>query len=288
MANVRDLSRKIYSLRNMQKVMRAMNMIASTKFRKISYLQDSLKFFNEKVEELEKDIILSFKNKGYIEIDGYDEVKKIEIVTFTADRGLCGAHNSSVLKAADFMVETNLNNGIEAEFTSIGRKGAAFCRRNNFRIYHQTEISEKVLTDSALRNIADSLIGRFYSGEIQEIYFIYNEFVSTLLQSTKAVRVLPLQEPDYVLTKAEEVFVEPSEQQFALHSARALFNYKLKTALLNSYLSEHASRMTAMDNATNNSEDLINHYNKLRNKARQTTITNELIEIVAGKEAMKQ
>jgi F-type H+-transporting ATPase subunit gamma len=272
----------------MQKVMRAMNMIASTKFRKISYLQDSLKFFNLKVEELEKDIILSFKNKRYLEIDGYDEIKRIEIVTFTADRGLCGSHNSSLLKAANLMVKTNLQNSVDVEFTCIGRKGAAFCRKNNFKIYHQTEISEKVLNDQALQNIAKSLIQRFSSGEIQEVYFIYNEFVSTLMQTTKAIRVLPLQEPDYILTETEEVFVEPSERQFAIHSAKALFNYKLKTAMLNSYLSEHASRMTAMDNATNNSEDLINHYNKLRNKARQTTITNELIEIVAGKEAMKQ
>jgi len=288
MANVRDLSRKIYSLRNMQKVMRAMNMIASTKFRKISYMQNSLKFFSETIEKLEKDIILAFKNKGYIEIDGYDSVKKIEIVTFTADRGLCGAHNSSILKAANLMAQTNNQKNIESEFTCVGRKSAIFCRRNNYKIYHQTEINEKVLKDAALQDIADSLLKRFHSREIEEVYLIYNEFQSTLIQSTKAIRVLPLQEPDYILTQTEEVFVEPSEHQFAHYSAKALLNYKLKTALLNSYLSEHASRMTAMDNATNNSEDLINHYNKLRNKARQTTITNELIEIVAGKEAMKQ
>ena len=287
MANARDLSRKIYSLRNMQKVMRAMNMIASTKFRKISYLQESISFFNQNIELLEKDIILAFHGGGYLEIDGYSDVKNIEIVMFTADRGLCGAHNSTVQKATGLFADTKFKKNIEAEITCIGRKGAVFCRRNNYKIYHQTEINEKVINDVSLRQIADSLLDRFYSGTIQEIYLVYNEFISTLSQSTKVVRVMPFATPEYVITEVESVFTEPEEASFLKQSARAIFNYRMKTALLNSYLSEHASRMTAMDNATNNSEDLINHYNKLRNKARQTTITNELIEIVAGKEAMK-
>jgi F-type H+-transporting ATPase subunit gamma len=287
MANARDLSRKIYSLRNMQKVMRAMNMIASTKFRKISYLQESISFFNDNIETLEKDIMLAFHGGGYLEIDGYDDVKNIEIVMFTADRGLCGAHNSTIQKATGLLVDTKNKNNIESEMTCIGRKAAVFSRRNDYKIYHQTEINEKVLSYSGLRLIADSLLERFYSGAIQEIYLVFNEFFSTLSQSTKVVRVMPFPVPEYIITDVESVFTEPQEAIFLRQSARAIFNYRMKTALLNSYLSEHASRMTAMDNATNNSEDLINHYNKLRNKARQTTITNELIEIVAGKEAMK-
>ena len=287
MANVRDLTRKIYSLRNMQKVMRAMNMIASTKFRKISYMQDALKFFNTTLEPLEKTIMLSFYGGGHLEIDGYDKLKNIEIVMFTADRGLCGSHNSTIHKATALLVETNTGKDISSELTCIGRKGASFCRRNDFKIYHQTEINEKVMNDITLRSISDTLLERFYNGNIQEIYLVYNEFISTLQHSTKVVRVMPFPEPEYVVTKPDEIETEPQEQEFIRQAAKAIMNYRMKTALLNSYLSEHASRMTAMDNATNNSEDLIHHYNKQRNKARQTNITNELIEIVAGKEAMK-
>ena len=287
MANVRDLSRKIVSLRNMQKVMRAMHMIATTKFRKISYMQESLAFFNRNLQEIEKEIMLAFKTKNYLELEGYDEVKTIEVIMFTADRGLCGAHNSTVQKAAALLIETNAKKGIEAEVTCIGKKSAAFSRRNNFKIYHQTDISEKVLNYQMLNNISDALLERFHNGTVQEIYCVYNEFVSTLQQSTRVVRMMPFEEPDYIITETEEVMSEPADDAFVKQSAKAVFNYKMKTALLNSYLSEHASRMTAMDNATTNSEDLINHYAKQRNKARQTTITNELIEIVAGKEAMK-
>lgn len=287
MANVKNLSRKIYSLRNMQKVMRAMNMIASTKFRKISSFQDSLKSFNSILAPLEKDIMLSFYQSGVLEIDGYEDIKNIEIVTFTADRGLCGSHNSTIQKATNLLIETNARNEINSELTCIGKKGAVFARRNDYKIYHQTEINEKVLNEAALRKIADSLLERFYNEDIQEIYFVYNEFVSTLAQTTRVIRTMPFAKPDYIITEPENVNTEPHDKEFITQSAKAIFNYRLKIALLNSYLSEHASRMTAMENATNNSEDLINHYNKLRNKARQTTITNELIEIVAGKEAMK-
>ena len=207
---------------------------------------------------------------------------------FTADRGLCGSHNSSVQKNTSMLINSKRQKGINCEVVCLGTKGNAFCRRNGYKIYHQTEISERTLNDSVLDDIANSLIARFTSRKMQEIYFIYNEFVSTLVQNTQTIRVLPLlAEPSNGSVSATDMVTEPEEPEFVRQSVKALFNYKLKTALLNSYLSEHAARMTAMDNATNNSEDLINQYAKLRNKARQSTITNELIEIVAGKEAMK-
>jgi len=274
----------------MQKVMRAMNMIASTKFRKMTYLQETLPFFKNNIERLERDIRASFAGrygkKRFPEIDGHEKVETVEIVLFSADKGLCGAHNSSVRKAAALIIEAKRAEGIDAEVTCFGNKGAAFCRRNGYKIYHQTEIGEKTLTDENLRAIADNLLERFKTGKIQEIHLVYNEFLSTLSQSTTVLQALPFIPPGADEKPGAELITEPESDAFIRQSAKAVFNYKLKTALLNSYISEHASRMTAMDNATHNSEDLIFRYSKLRNKARQTTITNELIEIVAGKEAM--
>lgn len=274
----------------MQKVMRAMNMIASTKFRKMNYLQFSLPFFKGNIESLERDIIASFSGrfgkKNCREIDGYENVESVGIVLFSADKGLCGAHNSSVRKAAELLAETNRAKGVEVEFTCVGTKAAAFCRRNGYKIYHQTEINEKTLTDPVLRDIAGNLLERFHSGKVQEIYVVYNEFVSTLAQDTKALRVLPFEPPGMDDNPGAELHTEPESALFLKESVKAILNYRLKMALLNSRLSENAARMTAMDNATHNSEDLIFRYSKLRNKARQTSITNELIEIVAGKEAM--
>jgi len=286
MANTRDLKRKIVSLQNMQKVMRAMHMIASAKFSKISYLQNSLKVFNDALYQTEKDILLAFKGQGYPELDGYEKIKNIEIVVFTADRGLCGSHNSSVQKALLLLAENKSAEKTEIEITAIGKKGASISRRNNFKIYHESEINEKILTDAQLYRISDNLLERFYSGNTEEIYFIYNEFISTLVQTTRVVRALPFEEPSYVLTNVSNINSEPEGPAFVRNAAKAVFNYRLKTALLNSYLSEHASRMTAMDNATTNADDLIHHYEKIKNKARQSAITNEIIEIVAGKEAM--
>ncbi len=284
MANIRELNRKIGSLRNMQKVMRAMNMIASTKFRKMSQLQFSLPFFSDNIERLERDIRSSFSQNSTLEIDGYDKVGSVEIVVFSADKGLCGAHNSTIRKASSLLAETKRSEGVEVEFTCVGTKAAAFCRRNGYKVYHTAEINEKTLTDETLRKMADGLLARFYEGKVHEIHIIFNEFASTLSQPTRVLRALPFEHSD--TPPGGEVHAEPESDVFLKESAKAILNYRLKTALLHSRLSENAARMTAMDNATQNSEDLIFRYSKLRNKARQTTITNELIEIVAGKEAM--
>ncbi|MBU1043573.1 MAG: ATP synthase F1 subunit gamma [Candidatus Omnitrophica bacterium] len=291
MANLKDLHSRIATLKNMQKVMRAMNMIASVKLRKLFRTHNALAFFEKSVAGLAIDIQQALKQSEYPLIAGYPKIKKAQVIIFTADKGLCGSHNSSVQKALDLFVQGQKKNNIAVEVTCIGLRGASFCKRRGYDIYDQTEINDRVFNSAAVRDLSMKISQRFLNNEIQEVQLIANYFVSTLQQDTLVSRLIPLSETAGDKTnQANSEFnplIEPEPMKFIALAQEQYLYYKLIAALANSYLSEQSARMTAMENATKNSEDLINHYLKLQNRARQATITNDLIEIISGKEALK-
>ena len=289
MSNIRDLGQKINSLKNMQKVMRAMNMISSIKLRKIYATQSALVDFNTSVDVLGNQIISALSDSDHPVVKGYTPVKKIHIIILTADKGLCGTHNSSVTKALSILINENKKENVEADITCIGNKGASYCKRKEYTIFQQAEISEKVFTMKQLGIISDKIFDRFVGNEIQKLYVIANIFHSTLHQETTNIQLFPLFISDSQKSAdiIQPIKIEPEGDQFALGMSKLYLNYKLRSLLRNSYLSEHSSRMTAMENASHNSEDLIEKYITIQNHARQATITNELIEIVSGKEALK-
>ena len=269
----------------MQKVMRAMNMIASIKLRKLIAVQSSLTLFDASIEKIRSDIFNALQGSESPIIEGHRYLEKIHIVMFTADKGLCGAHNSSVQKAVARTVDESLEKGVQAEFSCIGNKGVHFCNRNEYEIFQQAESNERVLKREELEKISQSIFSRFIGNKVQKIFAVGNIFHSTLFQETATLQLLPfyqIGDEDH-----QPMETEPSGETLAETSAEIYLRFKLRSLLLNSYLSEHSSRMTAMENAKNNSEDLINRYTTMQNHARQASITNELIEIVSGKEAMK-
>ncbi len=297
MSNVRDLGRKIGSLQNMQKVTKAMNMISSIKLRKLYGLQSALNTFHAKAGEFSNELMASLQGLVHPVVSGYPEVKRVHLIMFTADKGLCGTHNSSVTKAVERFVSEKQEQDIEVELTSIGNKGTAFCRRKEYDVYQKSEIAEKTFTKDRLNKMASDIFERFMKGDVQKIYIIGNIFYSALQQETELKQVFPV-----IMEKSESgdgadgaeseasagpIQIEPSGDELAVSAGYLMFKYRLNSYLLHSLLSEHSSRMTAMENATNNSEDLINKYVTMQNHARQATITNELIEIVSGKEALK-
>lgn len=290
MSNIRDLGGKINSLKNMQKVMRAMNMISSIKLRKLYTLQDSLTLFSRSVDKIYLEAARVLADSSSPLAAGYKDITRVHIVMFTADKGLCGTHNSSIQKAVSQLIEENKNSGIELDVTCIGNKGINFCKRKGYEIYQQSEIGERVFNKEQLKIFSDNIMERFLNNEVQKVVVIGNMFYSTLHQETETKQILPFFIPERDDKEDERdlrFMTEPEGDLLAESVSRRYLYYKLQSVLLNSYLSEHSSRMTAMENATNNSEDLINKYISMQNHARQSAITNELIEIVSGKEALK-
>lgn len=290
MANLKDLNSRILTLKNMQKVMRAMNMIASVKLSKLFRLQGALAFFEQSVESIAADIYNGLKASEAPFITGFENVKQAHVIIFTADKGLCGSHNSSVQKNLDIFIQDKTQNNIAVDVTCIGLRGVNFCKRRGYTIEHQAEINDRVFNSSSLLEISSGIAKRFLNNEIQEIYLIANYFISTLQQDTITARLIPLVLPEVRKKEEKEEFnpdIEPEAKKFIVLAQEQYLFYKLISALMNSYLSEQSARMTAMENATQNSKELINHYVKLQNRARQATITNDLIEIISGKEALK-
>ncbi len=288
MGNVRDLGGKISSLKNMQKVMRAMNMISSIKLRKLHTLQNSLLLFTRSVSSIYLQIAAALSDSSNLLAAGCGKVDRIHLVMFTGDKGLCGTHNSSVQKAAGKLIDENKTSGVETELTCIGNKGINFCKRKGYKIHQQSEIGERTFDKERLRVFSDGIMQRFLDGEVQKILVIGNVFYSTLHQETKTQQLFPFFIPEK--DKREDscgYLTEPEGNFLAETAATRLLYYRLQISLLNSNLSEHSSRMTAMENATNNSDDLINKYTSIQNHARQAAITSELIEIISGKEALK-
>ena len=224
MANVKDLNRKISSLQNMQKVTRAMNMIATIKLRKLFSLQDSLMQFSTAVEEIVTDIRSALAGSGHPVAKGYDDCETENVVVFSADKGLCGSHNNSISKALALHIESLKARGITADVTSFGLKGTSFCRRKGYALYHQTEINDRSLTTDDLKKIAHKLYKRYRAGEIQSISLVYNRFINTLQQQTVFQPVLPLINPGDKTPAVTTVEIEPEPSVF-LESAAELYLY---------------------------------------------------------------
>ncbi|MDA3925819.1 MAG: ATP synthase F1 subunit gamma [Kiritimatiellae bacterium] len=293
MATARDLSYKIASLTNMQKVMNAMNMIASTKFRKLMMRMPAMEKFRNTVGIIRDDITSGLGSSTSAIIYQPEKVKNIHVIVFTADKGLCGSHNSSVLKALIKIFADENRKGVALDVTCIGARARNLCRKQNFKVCDEINSNEQHISDHALREIATKTIKRISEGEIDKVIIIHNHFVSTLLQQTKQLQIFPMLpnnneksgEPDKSRVELS-LETEPKPADFIIPAATLYLYYSMKIALTDSYLSEHAARMTAMENAKTNAADLIKRYVKIRNRARQSTITKELIEIVAGKEAL--
>ena len=192
MATARDLNYKITSLTNMQKVMSAMNMIASTKLRKLLIRHPALVQFERLVNNIRDDIINGLSSLNNPLMRPAEKLRKIHIVAFTADKGLCGSHNSSVLKALAKKVETLNQKGISADITCIGGRARSLCRRREFNVRHGIDSGEQHISDEAIREIGADIIKRITDREIDQVLLIYNHFVSTLVQKTQEVQAFPL------------------------------------------------------------------------------------------------
>jgi F-type H+-transporting ATPase subunit gamma len=286
MSNVRDLGRKIQSLKNMQKVTRAMNMISSIKLRKYLAVQGPLEAFSEAADRIGRTLFAALRDSSHPVLKGYPEVTSGHLILFTADKGLCGTHNSSVLKKADAFVREQTRRGVELEFSCLGNKGINHAKREEWDIFHLAEMSERSMTKEDLKALAERVFNRFNTGDIQEVWVLGKIYRNSLQQDTVLKPLLPLR-PEGDIEENLFLQTEPEGDQLAEAYGEIYLADMMRSFFVHSFLSEYSARLTAMENATNNSEDMISKYTNMQNHARQAAITNELIEIVSGKEALK-
>lgn len=293
MANLKEIRLRIKSVKNTQQVTKAMKLVSASKLRRS---QDQILEFRPYALKL-KEIIASLLSKSEGEIESVyaekREVKKQLVILVTSNRGLCGAFNNSLFKHVGAELE-NHSEMLEAgniEFLCVGKKGFEFCKRNNFPIYEDKffDLVNHPSFDESLE-VIETVKKDFADEKWDRVYLSYNEFKNVLVQIKRFDQLLPI-DLEKVDEEEQEAFgvdyiMEPSSKEIVESLIPKSVNVAFYRAILESVASENGSRMTAMDAATNNAEDLLSALKLSYNRARQAAITTEILEISAGAEAL--
>lgn len=287
--NLRDMRRKIASIQSTQKITNTMKLVAAAKLRRAQDDILLMRPYAYKMHEMASSLALR-ANPDLHPLLAKKGEGRILLLLVTSDRGLCGAFNANILKKAEGFVEEKQEKGQEVSILTIGRKA-----RDYFKRRHQYQVArtfvdffiKRVEYDQAAM-VAELVTAEFVKGKYDAVYVIYNEFKSAIRQDVTVERLLPIESMEVREGEPLVDFIyEPSPQEILDDLLPLHFKTQIYRVFLESYASEQGARMTAMDNATNNAEDLIKSLTLQYNKARQAAITKELLEVVAGAEALK-
>jgi len=215
------------------------------------------------------------------------EEKRALLLVVTSDRGLCGAFNTNILRAAERLWREKTAAGVEVSIATIGRKGSDFFQRRRAPMFHVfTGVWEKLDLEQA-RRVTRTVIQPYLAGDVDAIYLVYNEFKSAITQIVTEQQILPVKLEASDEGESTDYIYEPSQKALLDRLLPMYMEVTAFKALLDSVASEHGARMTAMDNAMRNASDVIDRLTLQYNRARQAAITKELMEIIGGAEALK-
>ncbi|MFQ6081891.1 MAG: ATP synthase F1 subunit gamma [Candidatus Aminicenantia bacterium] len=287
MSTVLDLRRKIKTIRNIQQITKAMKTVATVKLKRAQQSLLHIKPYSHRIPELIESLTSRVDLSLHPLLSERKE-KRIELVIITADKGLCGAFNSKIReKAEEFIGEKK--DEIEISFTLIGKKGAIYFKKEPYPVRNKYINLFQKLEYEKVKEIVKSLIDPFLNQEIDAVYVIYNEFKSILRQEITINRLLPLPrfEPKEEVVIIDYIY-EPDPEAILNQLLPKYIENQIYHYLLESIASEHAARMIAMENATNNAQELIEDLSLEMNKIRQTLITKELVNIMTAVEALEE
>ncbi len=289
MASIKEYNIKLRSLTNTQKITKTMKMVSASKLRKAHQAQANAKLYAQNVTALTSRIAASVESGLHPLLTPKKEVKKALILILTSNKGLCGAFNQNAIKQVLKWLETHRNNYQHIEVTCCGKKGfQSLKRRMTVKKFYDQTSSDPKFEDAM--TIGQDLSGYFINGDYDEIFIVYNQFFSPLSQKAIFEKILPIDPQSLMHEKIEnprEYIFEPQPAELLAFLIPHFLYFKIYFAMLENWAGEHGARMTAMDNATKNASEMIELYTLLRNRARQEQITTELIEIIAGAEALK-
>ena len=286
MASLRDIRRRIASVKSTQKITRAMKMVATAKLRRAQEAILRTRPYTAHMRQLAHNLIRRAE-PGHPLLAAGDPSAKASIIVITADRGLCGAFNASIVNEFMNLLNTQFA-GRELEVTVAGRKGIDALRRRGVDAAHAYANISEALPARIAREMSGRFTHDFQAGEVGEVYCLYNEFRSAISQHVRLERILPFEAPaeDEEGAPAVDYLYEPSEAAVLDRLLTTYLRVQMQRILQESIASEHGARMTAMDAATNNAGDVIDRLTLYYNRLRQDVITKEVIEVVSGAEGM--
>lgn len=302
--NLKEIRTKISSVKSTQKTTRAMKLVSTSKLKKAEEMAKRSRAFHDRLNEVFEDVISKMKVRGLENINSRffinlknKEVKKVDIVFITADKGLCGGFNAATIKEVLRLIADFKSKGIKVRLRGVGKKGIAYFT------FNEIEILDKVtgLSSSPDFERASEFIMQvtkdYLDGLTDEVILVHNGFKNKISQELKVKSILPLgykleqviEEISEDITPQESITIEPDDDEDAVldQAAQKYIEYNMYYALIDSLAAEHSARMQAMDTATENAGELVRELTISYNKARQESITTELVEINAGAESMK-
>jgi F-type H+-transporting ATPase subunit gamma len=304
LANLKAIRKRISSVKSTQKITRAQKMVAGARLTRAQQRIQALRPYAVKTAQVLAEVAGGGgEEEGAISDSGHPLLarraeKTVLLLVITSDRGLCGAFNTNILRAASKIWHEREAAGQTVKIVTIGRKGRDFFRRRNAPVLEVlTGVWEKLDIEQA-RSIARKVLTPFVNGEVDSIYVVYNEFKSAMSQRVVAEPLVPLQkaaaksseaseqEPEWAAHR--EYLFEPDRKALLERLVPMYIEVSILRALYESQASELGSRMTAMESATKKAAEMIGKYTLIYNRARQAAITTELMEIISGAEALRE
>jgi len=291
LATLSDIKRRITSIRSTQKITSAMKMVSAAKLRRAQDAIESARPYAQRMRETLEEVGSAEANHPLFE--QREEKNHVEVVVITSDRGLAGAYNAQVIKATELLVKSRRSESSKVSLTIVGKKASDYFKGPRGVDVSSSRPVGPNVTYLEAKQVAAGLIARFESSEVDEVVVVHNEFLSMMTQPVKIVPLLPFvppQEKPGEGGKEEDrapYEIEPNAERLLAALVPKAVEVELFRALLENQAGEHAARMTAMENATKNTQELIEKLTLEYNRARQAAITSELVEIITGAQAQE-
>ncbi len=289
MAGAREFKRRIRSVQNTEQITKAMKMVSASKLRRCQTRAEESRPYTETLRNTLADLAAVATGASHPLLAVRTDVKKVLYVVITGDRGLCGAYNTNLIKAALDTIAAD-NRDVQASVAAVGRRAADFFRKRGGLATDWIGLSDYVNYSDA-KEIADYIMEAYANEQVDEVYLIYARFVNALRQIPTVARLLPVETPEEDANgthKDEEYIYEPSAKAILDSLIPRYVGSQVYHAMLESKASEQGARMTAMSNATENAAEIVHDLTLQMNRERQAAITSELIDIVGGSEALNK
>jgi F-type H+-transporting ATPase subunit gamma len=290
MANLKEVRNRIVSVSSTQQITSAMKMVSAAKLRRAQDAVTQMRPYANKLKEILENLSASLDSSEGV-YSKQREVKNVLLIVITSNRGLCGGFNANVVKAAGRLIKEEYQ-GSKVSVLTIGKKGTDFFRKTDYGITGTdmprglNELFDK-LTFTNVAPVAEKIMQAFAAGQFDKVELVYNQFKNAAVQITTVEQFLPVMPPKKAAkAKSVDYIFEPNKEFIVEDLIPRSLKTQLFKAMLDSLAAEHGARMTAMHKATDNAGALIKELKLTYNKARQAAITNEILEIVGGAEAL--
>jgi len=294
MANLKDISRQIKSVKNTQKTTKAMKLVSSAKLRRTQQLSEQAKSYALKINDILSEIATRISgvqdkeniNRAFLP---NENPKTVDIVFVTADKGLCGGFNMITIKEIRTLIEEYSAKGATIRLRAAGRKGIDYFNFQGVDLHDSIVGLTSAPTYEKASDFIKEAYEDFENGTTDKVILVYNGFLNMLSQELRTKELLPVSLDNVSIDGESSMLdIEPDDDEEILNELTAKYvDFNMYYSLIDSLAAEHSARMQAMDNATNNAKERVNDLTVEFNKARQAAITTELIEIISGVESMK-